>query len=140
MMGIFFQAANLALVVFDPYFSSRPFAEALLKSPDGTLIVNHHYYTFSSVFFYANRNALLLNGRFQNLEYGSYAAGVPDVFIQDADFKRLWAEPQRFYLLATGPAVNRLEGLIAPSQLALVAESGGKFLFTNHPLGLSGPP
>ena len=140
MMGIFFQAANLALVVFDPYFSSRPLADALLNSPDGTLIVNHHYYTFSSVFFYANRNALLLNGRFQNLEYGSYAPGVPDVFIQDADFKRLWAQPQRFYLLATGPAVNRLEGLVAPSRFALVAESGGKFLFANHPLELSGPP
>jgi 4-amino-4-deoxy-L-arabinose transferase-like glycosyltransferase len=140
MMGIFFQAANLALIVFDPYFSSRPLAEALLKSPEGILIVNHHYYTFSSVFFYANRNALLLNGRFHNLEYGSYAPGVPDVFIQDSDFKRLWAEPQRYYLLATGPAVDRLGGLVGPSQLASVAESGGKFLFTNHPLVLSGPP
>jgi hypothetical protein len=92
------------------------------------------------VFFYANRNALLLNGRFQNLEYGSYAPGVPDVFIQDSDLKRLWAEPQRFYLLATGPAVDRLGGLVGHSQLALIAESGGKFLFTNHPLVLSGPP
>jgi 4-amino-4-deoxy-L-arabinose transferase-like glycosyltransferase len=140
MMVIFFHAARLALVVFDPYFSSRPLAEALLKSPDGTLIVNHHYYTFSSVFFYANRNALLLNGRFHNLEYGSYAPGVPDVFIQDSDLTRLWAEPQRYYLLATGPAVDRLGGLLGPSQLALVAESGGKFLFTNHPLIGSGSP
>jgi len=140
MMGIFFQAANLALIVFDPYFSSRPLAEALLRSPDGTLIVNHHYYTFSSVFFYANRNALLLNGRFHNLEYGSYAPGVPDVFIGDSDFKRLWAEPQRYYLLATGPAVDRLGGLVGPSQLALVAESGGKFLFTNHLLVSSAAP
>jgi 4-amino-4-deoxy-L-arabinose transferase-like glycosyltransferase len=140
MMVIFFHAARLALVVFDPYFSSRPLAEALLKSPDGTLIVNHHYYTFSSVFFYANRNALLLNGRFHNLEYGSYAPGVPDVFIQDSDLTRLWAEPQRYYLLATGPAVDRLAGLLGPSQLALVAESGGKFLFTNHPLIGSGSP
>jgi hypothetical protein len=102
--------------------------------------VNHHYYTFSSVFFYANRNALLLNGRFHNLEYGSYAPGVPDVFIQDSDLTRLWAEPQRYYLLATGPAVDRLGGLLGPSQLALVAESGGKFLFTNHPLIGSGSP
>ena len=140
MMVIFFHAARLALVVFDPYFSSRPLAEALLKSPDGTLIVDHHYYTFSSVFFYANRSAFLLNGRFHNLEYGSHAPGVPDVFIQDSDFKRLWAEPQRFYLLATGPAVGRLEGLVGQSQLALVAESGGKFLFTNHPLMSSGSP
>jgi 4-amino-4-deoxy-L-arabinose transferase-like glycosyltransferase len=140
MMVIFFHAARLALVVFDPYFSSRPLAEAILKSPDGTLIVNHHYYTFSSVFFYTNRSALLLNGRFHNLEYGAYAPGVPDVFIQDSDFKNLWVEPQRYYLLATESAVERLEGLVGRSQLALVAESGGKFLFTNHPLANSAPP
>jgi 4-amino-4-deoxy-L-arabinose transferase-like glycosyltransferase len=140
MMVIFFHAARLALVVFDPYFSSRPLAEAILTSPDGTLIVNHHYYTFSSVFFYTNRSALLLNGRFHNLEYGAYAPGVPDVFIQDSDFKNLWVEPQRYYLLATESAVGRLEDLVGRSQLALVAESGGKFLFTNHPLANSAPP
>jgi 4-amino-4-deoxy-L-arabinose transferase-like glycosyltransferase len=138
MMVIFFHAARLALVVFDPYFSSRPLAEALLKSPDGTLIVNHHYYTFSSVFFYTNRGAFLLNGRFQNLEYGAYAPGVPDVFIDDSDFENKWLEPGRYYLLATDSSVGRLEGLVGRSQLALVAESGGKSLFTNHPIASSG--
>jgi hypothetical protein len=140
MMVLFFHAARLALVVFDPYFSSRPLAEVILKSPDGTLIVNHHYYTFSSVFFYTNRSALLLNGRFQNLEYGAYAPGAPEVFIQDSDFKNLWMEPRRYYLLATDSAVARLENLVGSSQLALVAESGGKFLFTNHPLVSTGRP
>jgi len=134
MMVIFFHAARLALVVFDPYFSSRPLAEALLNSPDGTLIVNHHYYTFSSVIFYTNRSAFLLNGRFQNLEYGAYAPGVPDVFIDDFDFENKWAEPGRYYLLATDSSVGRLEGLVGRSQLALVATSGGKSLFTNHPI------
>jgi 4-amino-4-deoxy-L-arabinose transferase-like glycosyltransferase len=138
MMVIFFHAARLALVVFDPYFSSRPLAEALLKSPDGTLIVNHHYYTFSSVFFYTNRSAFLLNGRFQNLEYGAYAPGVPDVFIDDSEFENKWVEPGRYYLLATDSSVGRLEGLVGRSQLALVAESGGKSLFTNHPIASSG--
>ena len=139
MMVLFFHAARLALVVFDPYFSSRPLAEAILKSPDGTLIVNHHYYTFSSVFFYTNRSAFLLNGRFQNLEYGAYAPGRADVFIQDSDFKNLWVKPQRYYLLATESAVGRLEDLVGRSQLALVSESGGKYLFTNHPLVNTAP-
>jgi 4-amino-4-deoxy-L-arabinose transferase-like glycosyltransferase len=140
MMVFFFHAARLALVVFDPYLSSRPLAEAILKSPDGTLLVDHHYYTFSSIFFYTGRSALLLNGRWNNLEYGAYAPGAPNVFIQDSDLQNLWRRPQRFYLIATGPAVNRLESLVGRSQLALVAESGGKFLFTNHPLVGSGPP
>src|SRR5258708_37231900 len=33
MMGGFFHAARLAMVVFDPFLSSRPLAEALFKSP-----------------------------------------------------------------------------------------------------------
>lgn len=140
MMVIFFHAARLALVVFDPYFSSRSLANALLKSPEGILIVNHHYFTFSSVFFYTNRSALLLNGRFHNLEYGAYAPGVPDVFIGDADFKNLWIKPERYYLLATGSAVGRMRDLAGSSQLALVAESGGKYLFTNHPIEDLPPP
>jgi hypothetical protein len=134
MMVIFFHAARLALVVFDPYMSSRPLAEAFLKSPDGTLIVEHHYYTFSSVIFYTNRTALLLNGRRQNLEYGAYAPGAPNVFIQDSDFANFWLTPQRFYIVSSQNAVGRLEELVGRTQLALVAESGGKYLFTNHPL------
>ncbi len=87
MAIVFFQAARLAMARFDPFLSSRPLAEALLHAPAGKLIVDHHYYTFSSIFFYTNRSALLLNGRFNNLEYGSYAPGAPNVFIDDAQWK-----------------------------------------------------
>src|SRR6202158_2172989 len=48
MMVLFYHAARLALVVFDPFLSSRPLAEVLLKSPDGKLIVDHNYWIFSS--------------------------------------------------------------------------------------------
>ena len=94
MLVLFFHAARLAMVVFDPYMSSRPLAEALLESPPGKLIVDDQYYTFSSVFFYTNRTALLLNGRVNNLEYGSYAPNAPqNVFIKDPDLPALWASP-----------------------------------------------
>ena len=95
MMVLFFHAARLAMVVFDPYLSSRPLAEALLRSPPGDLVVDHHYYTFSSVFFYTDRTALLLNGRFNNLVYGSYAPGAPDVFIDDAQWRAMWLARER---------------------------------------------
>lgn len=135
MMVVFFHAARLAMVTFDPYMSSRPLAEALIRAPRGTLIVDHHYYTFSSVFFYTNREALLLNGRFHNLEYGAYAPGAPLVFMDDAQFTDLWNRPDRSYLVATELALPRLEKLVGNQQLNLVAESGGKFVVTNHPLG-----
>ncbi len=134
MMVLFFQAARMALVVFDPYLSSRALAESLLKSPKGTLIVDHHYYTFSSVFFYADRTALLLNSRWNTMEYGSYAPGAPDVFINDPEFRNLWLKPERFYIVAQQSAVPRLNGLVGSEQLNVVAASGGKVLMTNHPL------
>jgi len=134
MMILFFHAARLAMAVFDPYMSSRPLAEALLKSPDGTLIVDHHYYTFSSIFFYTNRTALLRNGRFYNLEYGAYAPGAPDVFIDDPQFKNLWLKPERSYIVAKQNVVPQLEFLVGAARLNLVAESGGKVVLTNIPL------
>src|SRR6202034_346602 len=134
MMILFFQAARVAMVVFDPYLSSRPLAEALLHAQEGKLIVDHHYYWFSSVFFYTNRDALLLNGRFNNLVYGSYAPGAPNVFIDDAQWKTLWLQPDRYYLLIRQESAERLKKLVDPKLLTVVAQSGSKLLLTNHPV------
>ena len=136
MMVLFFQAARLAMSVFDPYMSSRPLAEAILKSPPGRLIVDHHYYTFSSIFFYTDRSALLRNGRFNNLVYGSYAPGAPDVFIDDSEFKNIWLKPERSYIVASESAVAGLESLVGAEHLNLVAASGGKVVLTNLPLAV----
>lgn len=133
MMVLFFQAARMALVVFDPYMSSRPLAEALLHAPEGKLIVDHHYYTFSSVFFYTNRTALLLNGRFNNLVYGSYAPGAPDVFLDDAQWKTMWLGPERCYIVLSESARARLEKLVGADRLYVLAEGGGKLILCNQP-------
>jgi len=134
MMIVFFHAARLALVVFDPFLSSRPLAEAILHAPEGTLINNRNYYEFSSITFYTDRDALILNGRYFNLEYGSYAPGAPGVFIDDAQFKQRWCSPERYYLLAYANAFGGFEKLVGQERLAVVASSGGKILLTNRPL------
>lgn len=133
-MILFFQAARLALIAFDPYLSSRPLAEALKKAPPGKLIVDDQYYAFSSVFFYANRRALLLNGRVNNLEYGSYAPGAPDVFINDEEFRELWLEPERWYLCVEGSQLPRIERLVGKERIFVVKEAGGKYLLSNQPV------
>ncbi len=138
MMIIFFHAARLALVVFDPFLSSRPLAEAVLRAPEGRLINNRNYYEFSSITFYTNRDALILNGRYFNLEYGSYAPGAPKVFIDDAEFKQRWSEPQRYYLLAYAKAFGDFEKLVGQERLTVVAASGGKMVITNHPVKTAG--
>jgi 4-amino-4-deoxy-L-arabinose transferase-like glycosyltransferase len=134
MMALFAHAARTAMVTFDPYLSSRPLAEALRRAPQGTLIVDDQYYAFSSVFFYAGRTALLLNGRVTNLEYGSNAPGAPDVFIDDERFRDLWARNERYYLVAARTALPRIERLAGRAGLHRVAESGGKLLLANQPI------
>jgi hypothetical protein len=133
-MVLFFQAAHVALIRFDSYLGSYPLAQALDHAPPGKLIEDDAYYAFSSVFFYSNRTALLLNGRVNNLEYGSYAPGAPDVFIQDSKFVKLWAQPQRWYLLAYGADMPHLDEEVGAANLHVVMRSAGNFLLTNHSL------
>jgi hypothetical protein len=137
-MVIFFHAARIAMVRFDPYLSSRPLVAELERLPDGNLIIDHHYYWYSSVFYYTDRSALLLNGRFNNMVYGSYAPGAPNVFIDDNQFRDLWQKPERYYVFTKGTGVDRLVSLAGANKLITVGVSGGKSLFTNHPL-LPGP-
>lgn len=133
MMIAFFHAARIAMQAFDPYLSSASLAHQLKAAPTGQVIFDNQYYTFSSVFFYADLNRVwLLNGRVNNLEYGSYAPQAPQVFLTEDQFAQRWQSPGRYYLFVEGPSVPRILKLIpAPFQ---AAASGGKFLYTNHPL------
>jgi hypothetical protein len=132
MMVLFFQAARLAMVTFDPFLSSRPLAQAILDGPPGTIIVDSQYYIYSSIAYYTNRNELLLNGRWNNLEYGSYAPGAPNVFINDGDFKRLWLTAARYYVVTKLSAAPRLLALVGEEKLHIVAAGGGKIVYTNN--------
>lgn len=131
-MLIFFHAARLAMVTFDPYLSSRVLAEKLLQEPKGNIIIDGAYYPFSALLYYSGQNALLLNGRFNNLEYGSYAPGAPHVFIDDAEFHKLWSSPMRYYFATDGTQLDALKKRAGSEEFYQVASSGGKFLFTNH--------
>jgi hypothetical protein len=137
MMVLFIHAARLALIVFDPYLASRPLAEALNHAPRGRLILDDQYYTFSSVVFYAEayhgQRVLLLNGRVNNLDYGSYAPDAPhDVFIDDAGFRERWLSGDLYYICVEKPQVERLEKLVSREMLHPIIESGGKFVFRNR--------
>jgi Dolichyl-phosphate-mannose-protein mannosyltransferase len=133
-MIVFFQATRIALIRFDSYLGSYSLANSLQRNPPGQLIEADSYYSFSSAFFYADRTALLLNGRNNNLEYGSFAPGSPNVFIDDAQFVSLWTQSARYYLLAAGADIPHLEQLVGQFNLRVVAESGGNYLMTNHAL------
>ena len=134
MLVCFFQAARIAMVSFDPYLSSAPLAEALHRAPKGTLISNGAYYTFSSVYFYTDYAALILNGRETNLEYGSYAPGGSRVFIGDQGFVSLWSDPKRCYVATEDDKLPALRKLVGTSPMYLLASAGGKSIWSNRPL------
>ncbi|HUK91423.1 MAG TPA: glycosyltransferase family 39 protein, partial [Blastocatellia bacterium] len=131
MMTLFFHAARLAMVVFDPYLSSAALGLTLGTLPSGKLVVADPYWEFSSVFFYADTSGLMLNGRRNNLEYGSYAPGAPDVFIGDDEFVRIWKGSNLCYLAADEKKLSHLQELVGEASLHQVSESGGKYLFKN---------
>ena len=112
MMVVFVHAARLAMVAFDPFLSTRPLAEVILRSPPGKLISAYPYYEFSSVWFYTNRDPLIWNGRYNNLEYGSYAPGAPDIFIDDARMQSLWRDAERYYLVAEDGQLPRISTVL----------------------------
>jgi hypothetical protein len=95
MMVLFFHAARLALVAFDLIFR-RVRLRSLLSAPPGKLIVDRHYYFFSSVIFYTGQDPFLLNGNFNNLEYGAAAPGAPAVFLNDSELKHLWTGGKKY--------------------------------------------
>ncbi len=134
MMILFYQAARLAMVQFDPYLSSYPLANVLEHSPDGQLIAYGHYYPFSSVFFYTDRPGLLWHGRRMNLIYGSYAPGAPDVFLDDAQLAGLWRGAGRQYLFLPEEELPHLRGLVDSQNIVILSNSGGKLLVTNQSL------
>jgi hypothetical protein len=140
MMMLFTNAARIAMVAFDPYLSSRPLAEALRNAPPGKLIINGAYYPFSSVVFYADREALLLNGRFNNLEYGSNATGAPKVFINTEEFRRMWSSGERVYLLSSDEDLKKGDLLTGGQRMLQFATAGGKSLLTNSSLPIPQPP
>ena len=82
---------------------------------------------------YHGERVLLLNGRVNNLEYGSNAPGAPpDVFIDDAQFRERWLSMERYYVCADKTQVERFEKLVGRDRLHALAESGGKFVFANR--------
>lgn len=135
MMVLFAEAAHLALVRFDPSLSSGALAREI--DPKATLIIDDEYHSFSSVLFYAGRGSLdrpvfILHGRFNNLEYGSWAPGAPPVFVDENAFRRLWEAPIECYLLTSKSNLGRLKGILPGDRLHIHAQSGNTLLLRNN--------
>jgi 4-amino-4-deoxy-L-arabinose transferase-like glycosyltransferase len=129
MMVLFLLAAHMALVTFSPVLSSKGLADAIRPRLDPAAIVeiSGEYEDGSTLGFYLRRQVRILNGRSSNLWYGSFFPDAPQIFDDDASFRRLWSGPERVFLWTEMDKTPAL-----PGRVCVVARSGGKEILTNQ--------
>jgi hypothetical protein len=133
-MAVFFFAANIALGVFGPYLSSRPLMNKVSPQlqPSDTLALYGEFDAMSGVAFYSDRKLLLWNGRYNNLQAGSYYPDAPHIFFTDPEFLALWQGPKRVLLFVPSEHRAAAAQRLPEAGTILVAESGGKAVYANR--------
>jgi 4-amino-4-deoxy-L-arabinose transferase-like glycosyltransferase len=148
--AVFLIAAHLALVRFGGMLGSRPLADTINRisgdagrypglQSDAQLINYGDQGNASSVIFYTQRQALLINGRTSSMIWGSYYPDAPHIFLDDADLLRLWGSPPRHYLIVASDDHDHVEALLERARLRgdsvlKVQELADKTLYTDEPL------
>ncbi|HET7871152.1 MAG TPA: phospholipid carrier-dependent glycosyltransferase, partial [Terriglobales bacterium] len=144
MTVILLLAAHAGLAIFSPVLSSKVLAQAIERhwQPGAVIEDNGDYEAASSVNFYTHRQVRILNGRCNNIWYGSTFPDAPQIFDQDASFERLWGSEQTVFLITDAnakpantasekcPQKDRLPFYI-DGQSCIVARWGGKVVLTN---------
>jgi 4-amino-4-deoxy-L-arabinose transferase-like glycosyltransferase len=134
-MAVFFFAANIALGVFGPYLSSGPLMSKVLPqiTSSDTLALYGEFDAMSGVAFYTDRQLLLWNGRYNNLEAGSYYPDAPRIFLSDPDFLDLWKGPKRVILFVPSEQRAAAAQRLPSTGTFLIDKNGGKAVYANRP-------
>jgi 4-amino-4-deoxy-L-arabinose transferase-like glycosyltransferase len=135
--AVFLIAAHIALVRFEPMLSSRAMADTINHltkgGGDATLILYGDVADGSSLLFYTQRQALLVNGRVSSMLWGSNYPDAPNVLISDADLLALWGSGPRRFLFVPGDVRAHVAGLLG-TRAYLLQELSDKALYTDRPL------
>jgi 4-amino-4-deoxy-L-arabinose transferase-like glycosyltransferase len=135
--AVFLIAAHIALVRFEPMLSSRAMADTINhiapRGSDATLILYGDVADGSSLLFYTQRQALLVNGRVSSVLWGSNYPDAPRVLISDQDLLALWGAGPRRFLFVPGDVRAHVDGLLG-KRAFLLQELSDKALFTDRPL------
>jgi 4-amino-4-deoxy-L-arabinose transferase-like glycosyltransferase len=135
--AVFLIAAHIALVRFEPMLSSRAMAVTINhiapRGTDATLILYGDVADGSSLLFYTQRQALLVNGRVSSVLWGSNYPDAPRVLISDADLLALWGTGPRRFLFVPGD-VHAHVGALLGNHAYMLQELSDKTLYTDRPL------
>jgi 4-amino-4-deoxy-L-arabinose transferase-like glycosyltransferase len=146
MMTVILHEAHTGLVIFSPVLSSKKLADAIERhwQPGAVIETNGDYETASSVNFYTHRQIRLLNGRCNNIWYGSEFPDAPNVFDDNLSFEKLWRSEQTVFLITAETAAPKnepgnkcpqddsLPAYVSKEKACQVAKWGGKLVLTNE--------
>jgi len=146
MTVVLLGSAHRGLVIFSPVLSSKALAQAIEQNwkPGAVIEDNGDYEAASSVNYYTRRQVRMLNGRCNNIWYGSKFPDAPPIFDDDASFEKLWRGDKPVFLLTDAksspdrkpaeecPQKEHLPDYVAENACVL-AKWGGKLVLTNGP-------
>jgi 4-amino-4-deoxy-L-arabinose transferase-like glycosyltransferase len=132
MVGLL-ACVHAAFVTFSPILSSHQLAVAIQRQyrPGDVIVVDGEYHEASTLNFYTGSPLRILHEPSGNLWYGSKFPDAPRVFETESSLAGLWARPAEVFLWTAQPDPRVLHG----ARKFELAHSGGKFIFTNRPLG-----
>lgn len=133
--AIFLVAAHIAYARFEPMLSSRAMANTIneLAAPNDVLILYGDQSYGSSIIFYTQRRALLVNGRTTSMLWGSDYPDAPHIFLDDAQLLAMWGHGPQKFLFVPPDYRQHVENLLG-KQAYLVQELSDKELLTDRPL------
>jgi hypothetical protein len=129
MAVVLLLAAHRGLEIFSPVLSSKVLAEKIEANwTTGSVIEeNGDYESFSSVNFYTHHQTRILNGRRNNIWYGSTFPDAPKIFDDDASLQKLWRSGTTVFLLT---AEENVPGGLSSPPYCVLSKWGGKLLLT----------
>jgi 4-amino-4-deoxy-L-arabinose transferase-like glycosyltransferase len=148
MTMVLLYATHQALVIFSPVLSSKALADAIEShwKPGAVIEDNGDYEAASSVNYYTRHQIRILNGRCNNIWYGSRFPDASPIFDDDASFEKLWRGDKPVFLLTDAkaspdrkpaeecPQKEHLPDYVVRDKACVLAKWGGKVVIGNNAL------
>jgi 4-amino-4-deoxy-L-arabinose transferase-like glycosyltransferase len=147
MTVVLLYAAHQGLVIFSPVLSSKVLAQAIERNwkPGAIIEDNGDYEAASSANYYTRHQIRILNGRCNNIWYGSKFPDAPPIFDDDTSFGKLWRGDKTVFLLTDAkaspdrkpaeecPQKEHLPDYVEKDGACVLAKWGGKLVLMNGP-------
>lgn len=131
MMVVLLHEAHSGLVIFSPVLSSQVLAQTIQAhwQPGDVIEDNGDYEAASSLNFYTHQPMRILNGRRNNIWYGSTFPDAPQIFDDDQAFEKLWRSRQRVFLWTEE---DNVPSYVNRAGSCALRKWGGKLILTNE--------